>query len=176
MEISSEDLQTLTEKSARGDTKSYQGLYDHLVDRVYAYLAYRTATKEAATDLTQDVFVELWKALPRFTYHTREQFYAYVFIIVKRQLFALYGKKTKETVPLIEETLSDPKEESVVLKDLIERALQTLDAETREIIVLHHWSRYTFKEIAELISMNESAVRVRHHRALKSLQTQVMKE
>jgi RNA polymerase sigma factor (sigma-70 family) len=48
-------------------------------------------------------------------------------------------------------------------------ALDTLDEHTREIVVLHHFSGYSFVEIAPIMRMTESAVRVRHHRALKSL-------
>ena len=51
----------------------------------------------------------------------------------------------------------------------VHRALEQLDECSREIVVLHHWSRYTFAEIAAIINMNESAVRVRHHRARATL-------
>lgn len=170
MEQSELDIRTLIEKCAQGDTGSYQALYDHMIDRVYAYIRYRTSTKEQATDIAQDVFIELWKALPRFTYQSREQFYAYVFVITKRKLSALYAKRDRETLELNEETIMiEMGDSGGEMSDEVSRALETLDEQTREIVVLHHWSRYTFKEIASLINMTETAVRVRHHRALKSL-------
>ncbi len=176
METSLDDIRALVEKSALGDKESYRGIYEHMIDRVYAYLYSRTGTRDQATDIAQDVFVELWKALPRFTYHSREQFYAYVFVIMKRKLAKLYGMRQKETVSLNEETLpSTERDPGGVAQDEVSRALETLDEETREIIVLHHWSRYTFGEIASLINMTETAVRVRHHRALKALRDHLEK-
>lgn len=175
--MSSEDIQALVRESAEGGKESYQKLYEHMVDRVFAYVRYRTKSHTQATDLTQDVFVELWKALPRFTYHSREQFYAYVFVITKRKLFQIYATQHRETVSLQEETaLSDEADPGGLMHDEVTRALDTLDPETREIVVLHHWSRYTFGEIAALINMGETAVRVRHHRALKSLRAVITHE
>lgn len=165
-----EELRAHIADANAGDTESFRKLYEHLVDRVYAYLRSRTSTKEQATDLAQEVFTELWQALPRFTYHSREQFYAYVFIIAKRKLIKLYGQKSRASIELNEETMSPVTDgKAHESNDMLMRALSILDPQTREIITLHHWSRYTFGEIATLVNMTESAVRVRHHRALKTL-------
>jgi RNA polymerase sigma-70 factor (ECF subfamily) len=171
MALDSDNLERLIRESASGNSESYRSLYEHLSGRVFAYVRSRVNTREQATDLTQDVFVELWKALPRFTFHSREQFYAFVFVITKRRLSAFYAGRSKDAVPLDTDTEQDvradiPGGETL---DTVTRALATLDAETREIVVLHHWSRYTFGEIAEMLHLTETAVRVRHHRALKTL-------
>lgn len=177
--MTADAIRTLIEASGHGDKESYRKLYEHMIDRVYAYLKSRTGSKEQATDLAQDVFVELWKALPRFTYHSREQFYAYVFVITKRKLSGFYEMRKRETLPLDEEAVpgtDESLEPGNAREDEVSRALQILDEETREIVVLHHWSRYTFGEIASLINMTESAVRVRHHRALKLLRAKISPE
>ena len=57
----------------------------------------------------------------------------------------------------------------------IDTALKKLEPETREILILHHWQRHTFKEIAEIIGTTESAARVKHHRALSILNTLLTK-
>ena len=173
MEAPSPDIETLIRESVGGNTERYRELYEHMVDRIFAYVRSRTGTHEAATDITQDVFVDLWKALPTFTYHSREQFYAFVFVITKRKLSHHYGAESlRATAPLDEATLeaNDVPRPGNEEADELARALTTLDPLTRDIMVLHHWSRYTFGEIAHLINMTESAVRVRHHRALATLQ------
>ena len=58
MELNDQDMLGLINGSAKGDTSSCQKLYDHLVDKVYVYVRYRTSTNEQATDLTQDVFID----------------------------------------------------------------------------------------------------------------------
>lgn len=161
------------QKTARGDRAAFEHLYVHLIDRVYAYVASRTSDKTIATDLTQDIFIDIYTALPGFRYESLPQFYAFVFTITKRKLARHYEHRTKESLERtdlpIEDALPASPEADRVAEDEIKRALTHLPEETREILILHHWSRYTFAEIATMLDMTESAVRVRHHRALATL-------
>lgn len=165
------ELAVLLAESARGNTASFKELYEFLSNRVFAYVRSRTATRDDALDTTQQVFIELWKSLPRFTYQSDPAFYAFLFTIAKRQLVRVY--REREHAPLLlehEEEIAD-EEGNGDEGDTVMRALALLDEISREIVVLHHWSRYTFGEIATMLDMNESAVRVRHHRALGTLRT-----
>jgi RNA polymerase sigma-70 factor (ECF subfamily) len=176
MEKSDHDIRALVERSATGHAGSCKRLYETLVDSVYAYVRSRTYSKEQATDVTQDVFIDLFSAIQNFTYSTRGQFYSYLFVIVRRKLAAVYAQSSHSSmsttqVEFSEEYMSDDAHplQTIEQGDAIQVALETLNDIAREIIVLHHWSRYTFVEIALLLKMEESAVRVRHHRALKLL-------
>lgn len=173
MEQTDYDIQALVETSAKGDAESYKKLYEHLVDKVYVYVRYRTSTEERATDLTQDVFIDLFTALSNFTYKSRAQFYAFVFVITKRKLAKHYAEvKAKESQTFNEETMSPTSAKQIDDETTnldVEQALNHLEEQTREIVILHHWGRHTFGEIAEIMNMTESAARVRHHRALKTL-------
>jgi len=181
MEQSDHNIQALITASAQGDAESYEKLYEHLVDKVYVYVRYRTATNERATDLTQDVFIDLFSALSSFTYKSHAQFYAFVFVITKRKLARHYAELNisgkGETIEFNEKTMSEPSPDSTVCVSSdnldVKQALDQLDDKAREIVVLHHWARHTFGEIALLMNMKESAVRVRHHRALRTLATKL---
>jgi RNA polymerase sigma-70 factor, ECF subfamily len=172
MNIDDHDIRILVEASAKGDAESFRKLYEYMIPRVYAYLRSRTTTEEHAVDLAQDVFIGLYTALPNFTYRSRAEFYAYVFLIVRRTLAHHYGDKhtqaRKDRHDVDAETLPARSENVEVVQD-VERALAALDDTAREIVTLHHWSLYTFGEIALMLHMTESAVRVRHHRAIKTL-------
>ncbi len=167
-----DDLNELVNQSAAGNAEAFKELYEQLIDKVFAYVRYRMGTEEDAVDLTQEVFVDLYKALPSLTYSSKEQFYGFVFTITKRKLAKFYSSKhtqaAKSTSPFDEERYVESQSDTHGSHD-VTQALQKLDDVTRDIVVLHHWSRYTFPEIATLIDMTESAVRVRHHRALKTL-------
>ncbi len=166
------DIQALVRESASGDTQSFKMLYETLVDRVFAYVRYRTKNVDDATDVTQDALVALHKALTTFTYRSQGEFYAFVFTIVRRTLARYYEANThsREAVHMDMAEIADVPDDGSLRHD-VTRALETLDEPAREIVILHHWSRYTFGEIAAIMDMQESAVRVRHHRALKTLKT-----
>lgn len=168
------DIRNLIQESAKGDAESCKKLYDHLADRVFAFVCTRTSTREHAVDITQDVFIDFFSTLSNFLYQSRAQFYAYVFTITRRKLAKYYADRERRG----EKTVTEFNEETFVdgkadipheVESDVARALMALDPETRDIVVLHHWSRYTFGEIALLMQMTESGVRVRHHRALKVL-------
>jgi RNA polymerase sigma-70 factor (ECF subfamily) len=166
---SEQTLEQLLVESARGDTVSFKELYELLSNRVFAYVRTRTPRREDALDITQQIFIALWKALPNFSYRSDAAFYGFLFTIAKRQLIHTYRDGENATVPLEREEDVPDRDANAELGDTLTRALASLDEISREIIVLHHWSRYTFGEIGEMLKMNESAVRVRHHRACATL-------
>jgi RNA polymerase sigma-70 factor (ECF subfamily) len=167
------DVKTLIEEVRAGNSVSAERLYQKLISPVFAFVTYRTATRDDAKDISQDCIVEVFRALPRFTYQSEGAFHAFVFTIVRRQLAKYYGHAKRHATEELSPTVaapSDSPETTLALKT----ALEGLDECSREIVVLHHWSRYTFGEIATILDMTEEAVRVRHHRAkatLKSLLT-----
>jgi len=178
MEQKAHDIRTLIHESAKGDAESSKKLYEHLVEKVYTYVRYRTSRDEYSTDITQDVFIDFFAGLHTFVYQSTAQLYAFVFVITKRKLARHYADMNirgttaqtsfDESVHL--DTTHSHDEGTMHTHNFdAQYALSLLDEETREIMILHHYSEYTFGEIALLIDMNESAVRVRHHRALKSL-------
>lgn len=178
MEPTDHDIRTFVKGSVKGEAESCKKLYEHLVDKIYAYVQYRTVTKEQAIDITQDVFIDFFSTVSNFAYQSPAQLYAYVFVITRRKLARHYEFVSKhgekEAVVFDEEHSMVPSSTATdETRNDIQQALQSLDEQTREIVVLHHWSRYTFGEIALLMNMAESAIRVRHHRALKALGTKL---
>jgi RNA polymerase sigma-70 factor, ECF subfamily len=159
------DIQTHTARAAAGDADSFKMLYEHLVNRVFAYTFARVGNRSVATDVTQDIFIELHAGLKRFSYQTDAAFYAFVFTIARRKLVRQYGEQKKYAVDDFDEVVHTQASVSAETTMSVQSALEMLDDCSREIVVLHHWSRFTFAEIGELINMKESAVRVRHHRA-----------
>jgi len=178
MELNESQLFALVNKSVDGNMASCQKLYEYLVNKVYAYVHYRVATAEYAIDLTQDIFIDFFNALKNFSYQSRSQLFAFVFVITKRKLAQHYNNKNvfqaKTTAEFDDNLMSADSDykNSLTMKENnldLNQALASLDEQTREIVVLHHWSKYTFGEIAQLLNLTETTVRVRHFRALKLL-------
>jgi RNA polymerase sigma-70 factor (ECF subfamily) len=159
------DIKTIVEKAEAQEAGAFTVLYEHLVDRVFPFVAARMNDRMTAKEVTQDIFVELNRSLAKFTYQSDPAFYAFVFTIARRQLAAKYKENKKHLAPEVDESILAGDLPSVEVVHSVESALDTLDECSREIIVLHHWSRFTFAEIGTLINMTEGAVRVRHHRA-----------
>ena len=165
-------LRTIIEACSRQETDSFKQVYDIVQPKVFAYVRYRTTTQEQAIDATQDILVELHRALPTFVYHSDGEFFGFVFTLTRRALARHYEHKHTKASRVqsdveLDEIAPPTNDSELVLA--VKQALEKLDAAERDIIVLHHWSRYTFGEIGAMVNMTEGAVRTRHHRARTKL-------
>ena len=84
---------------------------------------------------------------------------------------AVKGTYYKEICVSRSNYLFEDMEEKAEISDRAQRVLEDVDEITRKILVLHYWSGYSFKEIAVIIGMKDAAVRKRHSRAIKKIQT-----
>lgn len=139
---------------------------------------------ERSKDLTQETFIRVYVARARFD--GKRKFRPWVLCIARN--LCLNDLKRKKTVPMesLEEYASSARSESGEVfksaadspdqqmmmaerRELLDRALATLDDESREIVVLRFFQRMQAREIAEIVDSTEGAVRTRLHRILKSL-------
>jgi|JI8StandDraft_1071087.scaffolds.fasta_scaffold67074_3 RNA polymerase sigma factor (sigma-70 family) len=167
-EQSASDLKVLVDK-ARESTQAFEHLMRALDSKIFAYCLSRVKNRDTALIVTQDVFVDLWKALPTLEYRNDGALYGFVYTIARRRIMKEWNlpvfTSLEEAPEIVDQTDHFPEQHS-----LIPKALKKLDALSREIVVLRHWSEQSFLEIATILKLKEDAVRMRHHRALKKLQ------
>jgi RNA polymerase sigma factor (sigma-70 family) len=127
-------------------------------------------------DLRQNVAVAVCE-LSDDQLHRIQNKEAYIRSIARNKIInALPAHKKQAAIQQLKfaETLADPKPASCENgEDLIAKMLQLAKADDidRQIIYLHYVDKRTFGEIAELLSMTETAVRKRHHRLIQKLRT-----
>jgi RNA polymerase sigma-70 factor (ECF subfamily) len=166
------ELPQVLTAAARRDAEAFASLYADLEPRIYPFVVSRVGRQEIATDLTQDIITDIFLAVPNFSYRTVGQWYAFVFTIVRRTLARHYkdhARKQAQFLDVETSVLPDTRSDETVTTMAVDQALAQLDQITRDIVVLHHWSRYTFAEIALMLNLEEGTVRTRHHRAKTTL-------
>jgi len=171
------DIENLVILSSQGDEIAFRGLYESLNNTLFKYIASRTRDRDEAKDLLQDVFIDLWKGLQNFSYSSESQFYGFVFIIIKRKLSKHY-KTNRQTLELNENAPGQNYEMDVEKEDdirVMKEIISKLKEKNRIVIELHYWSGLTFNEIGTILNCKETTVKVRHHRALKTLE-EIMKK
>lgn len=137
-----------------------------------------TADTSSSEDLVQNVFMRILKY--RHTYHGDGKFTTWMYHMA-RNLFADHYKKQKrmgykEDVETADRYFSnDDNAESNRIQreeiDLLQKALDQLPLEKKEVLVLSKFQEMRYKEIADLMGLTESAVKVRVFRALKELKS-----
>jgi len=172
-------LANAVQKTAQGDRAAFRTVFDAANDKVFRYLLGQLHNREEALDVLQDTFIDIWKALPKFHYRSDEEFWGFVFTIARRKVFAIRKNATRTGQVLVDnealELMDEERSESAVTysddHSMLLDALAKLSDTSHEILKLRYWSELSFKEIAITIDTSENAAKVRHHRALKELQT-----
>ncbi|WP_068777144.1 RNA polymerase sigma factor [Paenibacillus sp. FJAT-26967] len=146
-------------------------LYRDTQPRMHAFFYIRTGSREAAEDLTQEVFYEAVKGYRSFTGQSTVR--TWLFGIAKNKLSNYYrSKKSKENLAL--KLAGEPAAESltpekqVIQSEQQQRLLaqiDRLDDLSKEIVTLRMYAELSFKEIGQLTGAAENSVRVRFHRA-----------
>lgn len=165
-------LEKLIKDAKNGDKEAFRRIFEQLSDQFFAYALSRTSNREAALDITQETFIELWKSLKKFEYRSPESFFGFVFSIAKRKIFKYYKSK-RNVLPLTEsETYENEYENHAHLL----KQLNLLKEKYQDVLKLRYWSDMAFAEIASALNIKENTAKVWHHRALEKLKINMDKK
>lgn len=159
-----------------GQTDKLGLLFERYNKSLYGFFYRLTSDSDTSEDLVQNVFIRILKY--KHTYHGDGKFSTWMFHMA-RNMFADHYKKTKrmgykEDVELADMYFRDDiNAESTIIQteelDLLQQAMNQLSLEKREILILSKYQEMRYREIADLLKLTESAVKVRIFRALKEL-------
>ncbi|MEG0473521.1 MAG: sigma-70 family RNA polymerase sigma factor [Solibacillus sp.] len=133
-----------------------------------------------AEDLTQEVFVKCYKALPTFQHQSSMKTWLWRIAInhAKDYLKSWYFKK----VELIEQNYlqeqpSDQTVETIIVKrdedGALANAVMQLPIKYREVIYFCYYEEQTMKEIADVLQVNENTVKTRLRKGKQLLKKQL---
>ena len=162
-----------------GDQNSLKLLIDKYTPVIYNFSS-RFVGVDQAKDVTQEVFIKVWKNIKRFD-KEKAQFKTWIFT-VSRNTITDYLRK-KKTIPfsnvleedLIEENIKDeadlPDEVSQKLQDkeMLLKVLEEIPILYREVLILHYQEDLTFREIGEVLGKPLNTVKSYHQRAIITL-------
>jgi RNA polymerase sigma-70 factor (ECF subfamily) len=176
---------TVVERCLSGDAAAWEELVRLHTRRVYG-LCYRFTGKDSeAQDLTQDVFLRVFRALASFR-STEGSFTTWLARLTRNLLIDHYRRTRNERVTdSIEEQLPrvEVRTEGVVAmpsrpdsalagreaSELLQGALAKLSPELRETIILRDLQEMEYREIAEILSIPEGTVKSRLNRGRAEL-------
>ena len=143
--------------------KDYNDCVDNFADGVYRFIVKNIRHTEDAQDIVQSAFEKLWvnraQVLP-------EKAKSYLFTVAYHQMIDHIRKSNK--MPLSEES-SIPhqpiNQEQAELKQLLMRAVNQLNPTQKSLVLLKDYEGYSYQEIAEIMNLSDSQVKVYLHRA-----------
>lgn len=178
----------LVVSAQNGNLQAFDELVTRHRSRIFAMIRNMTRNEAEAWDLSQEVFIKAWSALPRF--EARARFSTWLYRIAhnlvcdwarKRKIESAgelndeifcaeridaASSTTPNTAPSPDDALAGNE-----LRVKIEAALAKLSNDHRQVVVLKDVQGLAYKEIAEVMDCSIGTVMSRLHHARKNLQT-----
>ena len=184
-EVSEVAIERLVKMSAEGNEQAFAQLVSIFEDSVFNMAMYITQNREDALDVSQEVFLKLWRTLGSFRGECSIK--SYLMKLTKNASLDLKRRASyRQTVSLTVENdegeesqldLPDPSEdanpEAAYLRrekiEKVRRAIAMLDEDYRQVIVMREINGMSYREISDALGINEGTVKSRISRARESL-------
>lgn len=160
---------------ATGDTAAFEQLFDAYWDGIYQVAYTLTKSRELARDMVQEIFLKIW--LQRQSLPEKNNFTNYLFIVARNHILDEMRKQLREQ-PFIDH-LSAWFAESPLQADqrllyqesqaLLQKALDQLSDQQRQVYLLTRESGWTQDEIAQHLGVSKNTVKTHMSRALAAI-------
>jgi RNA polymerase sigma-70 factor (ECF subfamily) len=144
-----------------GSREAFGELFARYREPLYGFFRRRLESKERADDLMQETFLAVILATSRSQPRALVRTYLYGIAL---KLLAVERRRERRSDPTPQPDAAD-----VDTALWVRRALEKLDAEEREILMLREYEQLSYSEIADLLRIPVNTVRSRLFRARMAL-------
>jgi RNA polymerase sigma-70 factor (ECF subfamily) len=145
----------------RGEREAFAELFQRYREPVYGFFRRRVPDSARAEDLTQETFLAVVRGASR--YEARDAFRSYLYGIAYNLLFA---EQRKAARPDSASGLQPSALDEVLW---VRQALERLEPEQREVLMLREYEELSYDEIAGVLKIPVNTVRSRLFRARMAL-------
>ncbi len=172
------------QRAQRGEAEAFGLLVERYQRRVFSLVFHLVRRRDEVEDLAQDIFVKAFLGIRSFNFqssfitwlsrvavnHCYDYFRRY-----RASRVSYYWQMTEEGQRALEARAESSQgevlnaEQQIALRDLVSKLLGRAPAEDRLILGLRELDDMSVEEIAEILNLKESTVKVRLHRARKRM-------
>ena len=186
--MKSDNEAELIKAAANGDQSAFSELVTEYERLVYNTVKSKVLSAEDAMDISQEVFIKIWKALPNWRGECK--FATWVYKVCINASLDFLRRAPEKTESLSGRPDDDGDERPLDIADdsvqasperrleqsettmAVRRAIAKLPEDQRQIVILRDIDGYSYDEIADMLSLGIGTVKSRINRArtrLKSL-------
>lgn len=173
-----EDIDSLCLRALKaGDGSAFVNLVERWQNRLINFFYRNTGNRGDAEDLTQETFVELYRAAEH--YEARGSFKTFLFTIARRKMIDSYRKRSRRPLEYIDPTDFAMQQAQAEcdhcseIEEAFHRALALLPENQRSAILMRQQQELSYEEIADSLGASLSAVKSWIHRARTQLRNEL---
>lgn len=150
-----------------GKKEAYRFIVEKYTEKAFYYALAILGNEQDAFDASQEAFIKAYRNIKRFD--SEKPFYPWFFKILKNTCFS-YMKKKKREMAFFEyiEIRNRKKEDRMLLR--LREAWEMLEDKSKEILWLKYFQGFSYKEIAEILSIPLGTVMSRLYYTRKKLE------
>lgn len=182
MRTDTEQMREVMLAIAKGDKKAFEQLFRDWYVRLCVYAESIVRDRDLAEDLVQGIFCMLWEKRDRFDVRESVKSYLYRSVYnsalntIKHEkvkiAFLEFIRKHENEEDNDTERFFDSEDQNIVLKEL-NRAIETLPDQCREIFLLSRFAGKKSAEIASELDLSIRTVEAQLYRAMKRLREEL---
>jgi RNA polymerase sigma-70 factor (ECF subfamily) len=169
----------LVQRHRYGDPRAFEQVYQRFASMVYNMALRLSGDADEAQDLTQEVFLRVFKSLSRF--RGRSSLKTWIYRVSLNHCRSRLGRRRLPMLPLLNRTDREPMpvvdpgrspEDLALAGDVgrrVARALPRCEPAFREAVVLRDLEGLSYKEIAQVLGVRIGTVRSRIARGREQL-------
>jgi RNA polymerase sigma-70 factor (ECF subfamily) len=157
------------------EQKKFLDIYNTYSKKLNTYALWLTRSQDASNDILQTVFIKIWNRDSMVL--SGEELESYMYTMTRNACMDFFRKCSRFTsfrlryvreTPMYTEQPGDQKS--------VWNMLDILNEQERTIVFLHFRNGFSYRTIAPVVNMNETAVRVTAFRALARLRKKCRKD
>lgn len=149
------------------NTSEYNQCVHELSDSLYRFAWKSLGDGDNAKDMVQQAFVTLWEKRDDVTADKAKSF---LFTVAYRKCMDVHRTRGRTThAEQLNENFISEHPKTHDLKKILQNALNLLDEQSRNLVLLKDYEGYSYEEIAKVTDLNTTQVKVYLHRARKVL-------
>ena len=179
------DERELIDRAQRGDMESFRLLVERARANVYRLAYDLTSNRHDAEDLSQEVFLKVYRSLQQFRGDAKWS--SWLYRITVNTCCDHYKSSTTKIMKRTEDiendksnnifcsdaALPDKSADAKMFQENIDRALHQLTSRERSVFVLRHYHDLPLKQIAETLEITDGTVKTLLFRAIQKLRQEL---
>jgi len=163
-------------QAQRGNMNAFEQLVQRHDKRVLTIAAGYVHSADDAKDIYQEVFLRVYKGLPKFQY--KSEFSTWIYRITTNVCLSHRSRKNRNSHTSLDQSVTDEDGQPHALKDTlsdtsgadqqtynteialhVEQSLKNLSPRQRMVFTMKHYEGYKLKEIAAMMKCSEGTVK-----------------
>lgn len=173
--MSTDDVdEHLIARLCTGDAAAFKELYLATSDKVFGYALSILRNKADAEDVMHDAYLRVYHRAS--TYRPQGKPLAWVLAITRNLCYdKIRSRGSSVDVGTCDELAIPDGAQTSLDRIVLRNALELLESQERQIVILHAISGMKHREIAELLELPTGTVLSKYHRSLKRLKDEIAK-